>query len=80
MPDPDRLGLLTKRITMQGCIIFEDYGEFVAQMSAWFQKGKITFCEDIVDGLEKASQAFISLLEGQNFSKLLNAFIYRCAA
>jgi hypothetical protein len=36
---------------MQGFIIFEDCGEFVAQMSAWFQEGTIKFHEDIVDGL-----------------------------
>jgi len=60
---------------MQGFIIFDDYGhrygEFVAQMSAWLQEGKIKFREDIVDGLEKAPQAFISLLAGKNFGKLI---------
>lgn len=79
-PGPDRLGLLTrtlltKRITMQGFIIFDDYGdrygEFVAQMGAWLQEGQIKFREDIVDGLEKAPQAFIGLLKGKNFGKLI---------
>jgi len=79
-PGPDRLGLLTrtlltKRVTMQGFIIFDDYGdrygEFVAQMSIWLQEGKIKFREDIVDGLEKAPQAFIGMLEGKNFGKLI---------
>ncbi|HRI37409.1 MAG TPA: hypothetical protein PLO50_02515 [Nitrospira sp.] len=55
--------LWTKRITRQNRSILRTGGEFVAQISAWFQKGKITFCEDIVDGIEKASQALISLLE-----------------
>jgi NADPH-dependent curcumin reductase CurA len=77
---PDRLGLLTrtlltKRITMQGFIIFDDYGdrygEFLGQMSMWLKEGKITFREDIVDGLENAPQAFIGLLEGKNFGKLV---------
>ncbi|HAT31302.1 MAG TPA: NADP-dependent oxidoreductase, partial [Janthinobacterium sp.] len=77
---PDRLGLLTrtiltKRIKMQGFIIFDDYGhrygEFFDQMSAWLKEGKITFREDIVDGLENAPQAFIGLLEGKNFGKLV---------
>lgn len=67
--------LLTKRITMQGFIIFDDYGdrygEFVAQMSAWLKEGKIKFREDIVHGLEKAPQAFIGMLEGKNFGKLI---------
>lgn len=79
-PGPDRLGLLartilTKRIKMQGFIIFDDYGqrygEFFAQMSEWLQDGKIKFREDIVDGLENAPQAFSGLLEGKNFGKLV---------
>ena len=79
-PGPDRLGLLArtlliKRIKMQGFIIFDDYGhryaEFYSQMSAWLNEGKIIYREDIVDGLENAPQAFIGLLEGQNFGKLI---------
>ena len=77
---PDRLGLLTrtlliKRIKMQGFIIFDDYGhryaEFYSQMRTWLSEGKIKFREDIVDGLENAPQAFIGLLEGKNFGKLV---------
>lgn len=77
---PDRLGLLTstlltKRIKMQGFIIFDDYGhrynEFFCQISTWLKEGKIKFREDIVDGLENAPQAFIGLLEGKNFGKLI---------
>ncbi len=76
---PDRMGLLmrsilTKRLKVQGFIIF-DYGqrydEFFAQMNAWLKEGKIKFREDIVDGLENAPQAFIGLLEGKNFGKLI---------
>ena len=67
--------LLTKRITMQGFIIFDNYGnrygEFLNQMSIWFKEGKIKFREDIVAGLENAPQAFIGLHEGKNFGKLV---------
>ena len=60
---------------MQGFIIFDDYGyrydEFYNQMSTWLNEGKIIFREDIVDGLENAPQAFIGLLEGKNFGKLI---------
>ncbi|HET9034055.1 MAG TPA: zinc-binding dehydrogenase, partial [Dokdonella sp.] len=79
-PGPDRLGLLTrtlltKRIKMQGFIIFDDYGdrygEFFTQMSEWFKQGRIKFREDIVEGLENAPTAFIGLLEGKNFGKLV---------
>jgi NADPH-dependent curcumin reductase CurA len=79
-PGPDRLGLLTntlliRRIRMQGFIIYDDYGhryeEFFKQMSAWLEEGKIKFREHIVDGLENAPQAFIGMLEGENFGKLI---------
>lgn len=76
----DRLKLLTltllaRRIKMQGFIIFDDYGdrygEFYRQMSAWLTEGRIRYREDIVDGLENAPEAFIGLLEGRNFGKLV---------
>lgn len=79
-PGPDRLGLLPrtlliKRIKMQGFIIFDDYahhyGEFFGEMSQWLKDGKIKFREDVVDGLENTPQAFIGLLEGKNFGKLV---------
>jgi NADPH-dependent curcumin reductase CurA len=81
LPDgPDRSPLLmrtllTKRIRMQGFIIFDDYGprypEFANDMGLWLKQGKVSFREDIVDGLEQAPQAFIGLLEGKNFGKLI---------
>ena len=79
-PGPDRLGLLartllTKRIKMQGFIIFDDYGdrygEFLQAMGPWVSQGRIKFREDMVEGLENAPEAFIGLLEGQNFGKLV---------
>lgn len=81
LPDgPDRSPLLmrtllTKRIRMQGFIVFDDYGhrypEFAKEVGQWLAQGKITFREDIVDGLENAPKAFIGLLEGKNFGKLI---------
>jgi NADPH-dependent curcumin reductase len=77
---PDRLGLLTrtilsKRLRMQGFIIFDDYGkhfpEFFGQMSSWLWEGRIKYREDIVEGLENAPEAFIGLLKGKNFGKLI---------
>ncbi|AXA54810.1 NADP-dependent oxidoreductase [Pseudomonas thivervalensis] len=77
---PDRLPqlqrtLLTKRVRIQGFIVFDDYGdrqpEFVSAMAPWVRDGKVKFREDVVDGLENAPQAFIGLLEGRNFGKLV---------
>ena len=67
--------LLTKRIRMQGFIIFDHYdhrfAEFFMQMSQWLTGGRIKVLEDVIDGLENAPQAFIGLLEGRNFGKLI---------
>lgn len=77
---PDRLGLLmgnilSKRMRVQGFIIFDDYGhrygEFMEQMGPWVQGGNIKFREDIVEGLAQAPQAFIGMLNGSNFGKLV---------
>ena len=35
------------------------------------RKGQIRYREDIVDGLESAPEAFIGLLRGKNFGKLV---------
>ncbi len=81
LPDgPDRLPLLmqtllVRRIKAQGFIIFDDYGsrypEFLATMGPWVEEGQIKYIEDVVDGLENAAEAFIGLLEGKNFGKLV---------
>jgi NADPH-dependent curcumin reductase CurA len=77
---PDRLSLLmrailTKRLTIKGFIIFDDYAdrypEFEKDMMAWLADGKIQYLEQVVDGLENAAEAFIGLLEGKNFGKLV---------
>jgi NADPH-dependent curcumin reductase CurA len=66
---------LKRRVRVQGFIIFDDYGshfgEFRLQMSAWLAAGKIKVREDVVDGLEHAPEAFIGLLQGKNFGKLV---------
>lgn len=77
---PDRTPMLmstvlTKRLTMRGFIISEDYGhrigEFQKAMGQWVAEGKIKYREDVAKGLENAPQAFIGLLEGRNFGKLV---------
>ena len=81
LPDgPDRLSLLmstilVKRITVKGFIIFDDYAhrydEFADDMMKWVADGKIKYREQVVEGLDAAPQAFIGLLKGENFGKLV---------
>lgn len=77
---PDRMGqlmgqLLVKRVKVQGFIIFDDYGhrygEFLDKMLPWVQAGPIKMREDHVQGLAQAPEAFIGMLSGQNFGKLI---------
>ena len=79
-PEPDRLpktmaAVLQKRIRMQGLIILDHYADrfdaFRSDMSEWVAAGKVKLREDVVDGLENAPAAFIGLLEGRNFGKLV---------
>jgi NADPH-dependent curcumin reductase CurA len=67
--------LLTKRIRMQGFIIFQDFGhrlgEFQEAMQDWLKAGRIQVREDVVEGLAKAPEAFLGLLQGRNFGKLI---------
>ena len=46
-------------------------GEFSKEMSQWLSTGQIKYREHIVDGLENAPEAFIGMLVGQNFGKLV---------
>ena len=77
---PDRLpllqaALLRKRIRMQGFIILDHYGArfdaFRRDMDQWLRAGQVRLREDRVDGLENAPDAFIGLLQGRNFGKLV---------
>jgi hypothetical protein len=77
---PDRLppvtfAFLIKRVRMQGFIIGDHYGPafnaFLRQMSTLVSDVKVKFREDIIEGLENAPGAFIGMLEGKNFGKLV---------
>jgi NADPH-dependent curcumin reductase CurA len=79
-PGPNRLPqllatVLQKRVRLQGFIVLDHYGErfeaFRREMGGWLDAGLVKQREDRVDGLENAPQAFIGLLQGRNFGKLL---------
>jgi len=66
--------MLVKRIRMQGFIIFDYEGrqaEFLGPMRQWLAEDRVKFREDVVEGLENAPHAFIGLLQGENFGKLV---------
>ncbi len=66
--------VLTKSLSIRGFIQREfasQRDQFYEEASDWIAKGKLRYREDIVDGLENAPAAFIGLLEGRNFGKLV---------
>jgi NADPH-dependent curcumin reductase CurA len=67
--------ILNQSIRVQGFINYdfvdEYYGKFMSDVTGWIEEGRVKYREDIVDGIENAPQAFIGMLAGKNFGKLL---------
>ena len=74
LPETMRL-VLSQRLHIQGFINydFKDklYGDFQREVAQGITDGRIKYREDVVDGLENAPKAFLGMLEGKNFGKLL---------
>ncbi|PYO58920.1 MAG: NADP-dependent oxidoreductase [Candidatus Rokuibacteriota bacterium] len=71
---PNWRPLLINRALIKGFIVSDHVnrmGDFLADCSRWVREGKLKYREDVVVGLENAPEAFIGLLQGKNFGKLL---------
>jgi NADPH-dependent curcumin reductase len=74
MPGPDMFTVLRKRLTLRGFIVTDfaaKQADFLRDAGEWVRSGRLKYREDIVDGLENAPTAFLGLLQGKNFGKLL---------
>jgi NADPH-dependent curcumin reductase CurA len=74
-PGPRNLGLaIARRLTLRGYIV-SDHGkrmpDLVAEVGPALRDGTIVCDETIVDGLERAPEAFIGLLRGDNLGKMV---------
>ena len=66
--------VLSKRLLIRGFIVWDfaaQQDDFLQTVGTWLAEGKVRHREDIVDGLESAPAAFIGMLKGANFGKLL---------
>jgi NADPH-dependent curcumin reductase CurA len=67
--------ILFKSLTVRGFINYDfaadHYAAFLREVGAGIADGRIRYREDFVDGLEKAPEAFIGMLDGRNFGKLI---------
>lgn len=78
-PGPDKLALvmrdvLKKSLNIRGFIQREFAAlrpEFLREAGQWIRDGRLRYREDIVEGLDNAPTAFIDLLQGRNFGKLV---------
>jgi NADPH-dependent curcumin reductase CurA len=73
-PGPDMVSVLRKRLLLRGFIVSDfaaRQADFLREAGEWVRTGRLKYREDIVDGLEQAPAAFLGLLEGRNFGKLL---------
>jgi NADPH-dependent curcumin reductase CurA len=74
MPGPDMFSVLRKRLLLRGFIVWDFRGkeaDFLHDAGEWVRTGRLKYREDIVEGLEKAPAAFLGLLQGKNFGKML---------
>jgi len=78
--DPPPLGprverhILVKRARMAGLIVFDyqhRYEEAVARLASWVRDGRLTYREDIVDGIEHCPGAIAEIYRGENLGKRL---------
>ncbi|GMP78871.1 hypothetical protein CsSME_00034645 [Camellia sinensis var. sinensis] len=64
--------LITKRVHMEGFLVFDYYHlypKFLEMILPRIKEGKITYVEDVAEGLESAPAALIGLFSGRNVSK-----------
>ncbi|MBI4561174.1 MAG: NADP-dependent oxidoreductase, partial [Candidatus Rokubacteria bacterium] len=62
------------RALIKGFIIsdhLDRLADFLTDCTRWVKDGKLKYREDLVEGLDNAPSAFIGLLQGRNFGKLL---------
>ena len=73
-PGPNLMAAVRKRLKIQGFIVsdqWQRFGEYRAMAAPLVRSGELKYREDIVEGLDRAPDAFIGLLQGRNFGKLL---------
>ncbi len=71
---PKMFTIVQRRLTLQGFIVSDQAAmlpDFVNEVGALVNAGKLKSRETVIDGLGKAPAAFIGLLKGENFGKLV---------
>jgi NADPH-dependent curcumin reductase CurA len=73
-PGPNLMSVVRKRLSLRGFIVRDHpraFADWPRTGAAWLRDGSLRYREDVVKGLEKAPEAFMGLLAGKNFGKLI---------
>ena len=73
-PGPSLVAAVRKRLRIQGFIVSDHAAlrpEYLAMAAPLVREGALKYREDVVDGIDNAPAAFIGLLQGRNFGKLI---------
>lgn len=74
-PGPSTIfNLIIQRARMEGFIVIdyaEQFPNAIMELAGWVAEGKITYREDIAEGLENCPGTLANLFKGKNFGKQL---------
>src|SRR5882672_7896818 len=73
-PGPNLMTAVRRRLKIQGFIVsdqWQRFAEYRAMAAPLLKSGELKYREDIVEGLDRAPEAFVGLLQGRNFGKLV---------
>ena len=73
-PGPNPGLVIRARATLRGLVVYdhEDLREqMVRDISGWIESGQFNYREDVTDGLLRAPEAFVRLMQGKNFGKVV---------
>jgi len=66
--------LVVNRARMEGFLIYDyahRFDEAIPRLAAWVAEGRIRYKEDVLEGIERAPEAFLRMLRGENQGKQL---------
>ena len=73
-PGPSLVAAVRKRLKIQGFIVSDHAAlrpEYLEMAAPLVRSGQLKYREDVVEGIDNAPTAFIGLLQGKNFGKLI---------
>ena len=68
------LPFITQRLKMEGLVVYDfavQFDEARVQMAEWVNDDKLSYREEIIEGIEKTPEAFIGLFSGDSFGRRL---------